>query len=117
MVVCQPNGLMEHDSSYRLSRGMKLLDIFRHVLLLGRRELREAAVGELAVPVMQSRPEVTVEEVVERENNRGSVREDFFAFRGKSNVRVWCGSLCWRRPHHTGALNLFLPGGMVSGDD
>ena len=36
---CQTDGHMEHDSSYRLSRGMELIGKFGNVLPPGRHEL------------------------------------------------------------------------------
>ena len=64
---CQTDGHIERDSSYCLFRHMELLDKFGNVLSLGRRELREAAVGEMAVPVIESRPKMSVEEAVKLE--------------------------------------------------
>ena len=45
--------MMERDISYRLSRAREPLNKFGNVLPPGRRELREAAVIKLVVPVLE----------------------------------------------------------------
>ena len=74
---CHTDGYDERDCSYRLSRGMELLDKFGYVLPFGQRELREAAVAELALPGMESCPEMSVEEAVELQEAGRSISVDF----------------------------------------
>ena len=92
---CQTNGHMERDSSCRLSLGMEMLDNIDNVLPPGRLELREAAVGEMAVPVVESCPEVSVEEAVELDKAGGSIWDDFSRKTREinSSVRMWVSML------------------------
>ena len=82
---CQTDVHMERDSSYRLFCGKEMLDNFGNVLPLGHRELREPTFGEMAVPVIESCPEMSADETVELEKAAGSLWLIFSGNTGEIN--------------------------------
>ena len=85
---CQTDADTKRDSNYRLSPDMQLLENFRNAFLPGRRGLPEAPVGNLAEPVTESRPKVSVEKVIELEK---ALWDDFLgnAREINSSDRMW----------------------------
>ena len=68
---------------------MELLDKFGNVLSPGRRKLREAAVGEMAVLVIGSRPEMSVEEAVKLEISISGALHQYTVLLNEFALRVF----------------------------